>query len=173
MTTLPAIEVSPRNHHVGSLDMKAVAMAEAVDQRPPVAIGHVRLNVTDVGVASRWLATVGLRPIVSSSDLAVLELRGGTHLVVMQAEQPPEPKTGAPFDLMFDDVDATHRIFEGGDCAHLRSDEVAFTTRLRSSDPTDGSSPSTPRMLPANLFDCRFLIARVSVGAALRQCSCR
>jgi hypothetical protein len=101
-----------RNHHVGSLEMKAVAMPEAVDQRPPVAIGHVRLNVTDVGVASRWLATVGLRPIVSSSDLAVLELRGGTHLVVMQAEHPPEPRTGAPFDLMFDDVDATHRIFE-------------------------------------------------------------
>jgi hypothetical protein len=112
MPTLLAIEVSPRDHHVGSLDMKAVAMPEAVDQRPPVAIGHVRLNVTDVGVASCWLATVGLRPIVSSSDLAVLELRGGTHLVVIQAEQPPEPRTGAPFDLMFDDVDATHRIFE-------------------------------------------------------------
>jgi len=92
--------------------MKAVAMPDAVDQRPPVAIGHVRLNVTDVGAASHWLETVGLRPIVSSSDLAVLELRGGTHLVVIQAEQPPEPRTGAPFDLMFDDVDATHRIFE-------------------------------------------------------------
>jgi hypothetical protein len=92
--------------------MKAVAMPDAVDQRPPVAIGHVRLNVTDVGAASHWLEKVGLRPIVSNSDLAVLELRGGTHLVVIQAEQPPEPRTEAPFDLMFDDVDATHRIFE-------------------------------------------------------------
>jgi hypothetical protein len=88
-----------------------VAMPNAVDRRRPVAIGHVSLNVTDIGAASRWLATVGLRPLVSSTDLAVLELRGGTHLVLVQAEQPPEPRTGAPFDLMFDDVDAAHRVF--------------------------------------------------------------
>ncbi|HUB15041.1 MAG TPA: NAD(P)-binding domain-containing protein [Acetobacteraceae bacterium] len=87
------------------------AMPDAVDQRPPVAIGHVSLHVTDIGAASHWLATVGLRPIVSGSDLAVLELRGGTHLVVVPAGQPPEPRTKAPFDLMFDDIDATHRIF--------------------------------------------------------------
>jgi len=86
-------------------------MSDAVDQRPPVAIGHVRLKVTDIGAASRWLATVGLRPLVSGTDLAVLELRGGTHLVVVQAEQPPEPGTAVPFDLMFDDVDTAHRIF--------------------------------------------------------------
>lgn len=49
---------------------------------------------------------------VSSSDFAVLELRGGTHLVVRQAERPPEPRTGAPFDLMFDDIEVTHRTFE-------------------------------------------------------------
>jgi hypothetical protein len=84
-------------------------MPDATDQRPPVAIGHVRFNVTNVGAASCWLAAVGLRIVVSDSDLAVLELRGGTHLVVRHAERPPEPGTGAPFDLMFDDVDAAHR----------------------------------------------------------------
>ena len=84
----------------------------ATDQRPPAAIGHVRFNVTDVGGASRWLTTVGLRRIVSSSEFAVLELRGGTHLVVRQAERPPEPRSGAPFDLMFDDIEAIHRLFE-------------------------------------------------------------
>jgi hypothetical protein len=41
----------------------------------------------------------------------VLELRGGTHVVVRQTEQPPAPGTGAPFDLMVDDVDATHRDY--------------------------------------------------------------
>ena len=84
----------------------------ATDERPPAAIGHVRFNVTDIEGASRWLVTVGLRAIVSSSDFAVLELRGGTHLVVRQAERPPEPRTGAPFDLMFDDIEVTHRTFE-------------------------------------------------------------
>jgi hypothetical protein len=85
-------------------------MPPPADQRPPVAIGHVRLNVSDVGGAARWLETVGLRPIVTRGELAVLELRGGTHVVVRQAE-PPAPGTVAPFDLMVDDVDATHRDY--------------------------------------------------------------
>jgi|SRR4030081_3603509 hypothetical protein len=39
------------------------------------------------------------------------ELRGGTHVVVRQAERPPAPGAGAPFDLMVDDVDAAHRDY--------------------------------------------------------------
>jgi hypothetical protein len=86
-------------------------MPDTVDRRPPVAVGHVRLNVTDVGAAARWLETVGLRPIVTRDELAVLELRGGTHVVVRRGEQPPAPGAGAPFDLMVDDVDAVHRDY--------------------------------------------------------------
>jgi len=86
-------------------------MPGSTDQRPPVAVGHVRLNVSDVGAAARWLETVGLRPIVTRDELAVLELRGGTHVVVRQAAQPPAAGTAAPFDLMVDDVDATHRDY--------------------------------------------------------------
>ena len=82
-------------------------MPSPTDQRPPVAVGHVRLTVSDVGAAARWLEEVGLRPIVTRGELAVLELRGGTHVVVRQAEQPAEPGAAAPFDLMVDDVDAT------------------------------------------------------------------
>lgn len=85
-------------------------MSDTTDQRPPVAVGHVRLNVRDVGTAARWLETAGLRPIVTRGDLAVLELRGGTHVVVLQADT-PAPGTSAPFDLMVDDVDATHRDY--------------------------------------------------------------
>jgi hypothetical protein len=86
-------------------------MPDTTDQRPPVAVGHVRLNVTDVSAAARWLETIGLRPIVTMDGLAVLELRGGTHVVVRQTEQPPAPGTEAPFDLMVDNVDATHRNY--------------------------------------------------------------
>ena len=86
-------------------------MPDTVDRRPPVAVGHVRLNVIDVGAAARWLEAVGLRPIVTREELAVLELRGGTHVVVRQVEQRPEPGTIAPFDLMVDDIDATHHNF--------------------------------------------------------------
>src|ERR1700675_4994198 len=86
-------------------------MSDATDQRPPVAVGHVRLKVVDVRAAARWLETAGLRTIVTRDELAVLELRGGTHVVVRKAEEPPTPGTGAPCDLMVDDVDAAHRDY--------------------------------------------------------------
>jgi len=86
-------------------------MPDTVDQRPPVAVGHVRLPCGDVAAAARWLETAGLRPIVQMDELAVLELRGGTHVVVRQTAEPPAPGTGAPFDLMVDNVDATHRDY--------------------------------------------------------------
>src|SRR5205807_10023005 len=81
---------------------------ETRDPRRQVAVGHVRLSVSEDGAAARWRGTVGLRPIVTRDELAVLELRGGTHVVVRQTAEPPAPGTGAPFDLMVDDVDAAH-----------------------------------------------------------------
>ena len=87
-------------------------MSQTVDQRPPVAVGHVRLSATDVAAAERWLQSVGLRPIFAGDGLAVLELRGGTHVVVRKAEQPPTTGSAAPFDLMVDDIEAARRDYE-------------------------------------------------------------
>ena len=49
---------------------------------------------------------LGLRPIAQGEDFAVLELRGGTHLVLLHSGD--EQKGRAPFDLMVEDIDATH-----------------------------------------------------------------
>jgi hypothetical protein len=86
-------------------------MSQTVDQRPPVAVGHVWLAATDVANAERWLVSVGLRPIFVENDFAVLELRGGTHVVVRKAEQPPAAGSAAPFDLMVDDIEAARRDY--------------------------------------------------------------
>ena len=86
-------------------------MSQTVDQRPPVAVGHVYLSATDVTAAAGWLETVGLRPIFASAEIAVLELRGGTHVVVRKAERPLEAGTAAPFDLMVDDIEAARRDY--------------------------------------------------------------
>ena len=86
-------------------------MSQTLDQKPPVAVGHVRLPATDVAAAARWLETVGLRPIFQDTDLAVLEFRGGTHVVVRRPEQPPVVGTTAPFDLMVDDIEAARRDY--------------------------------------------------------------
>ncbi|HXQ53037.1 MAG TPA: VOC family protein [Stellaceae bacterium] len=87
-------------------------MPRTSDQRPPVAIGHVFLRASDVPAAASWLAEAGLRPIAHGDDFAVLELRGGTHLVVTKAARRPKAGAEAPFDLMVDDVDAAHRAYE-------------------------------------------------------------
>ena len=44
-----------------------------------------------VRAAARWLETLGLRPIVTRDDRAVLELRGGTHVALRHGEEPPKP----------------------------------------------------------------------------------
>ena len=97
-------------------------MLQSVDQRPPVAVGHVRLPATDVAAAERWLQSVGLRPIFADDGLAVLELRGGTHVVVRKTEQPPTAGSAAPFDLMVDDIEAARRDFAG---KGLRPSDIA------------------------------------------------
>jgi hypothetical protein len=86
-------------------------MSQTVDQRPPVAVGHVRLSATDVAAAEQWLVSVGLRPIFADEGLAVLELRGGTHVVVRKVEQPPAAGAAAPFDLMVDDIEAARQDY--------------------------------------------------------------
>jgi catechol 2,3-dioxygenase-like lactoylglutathione lyase family enzyme len=73
--------------------------------RPPVWIGHAVLRVSDLGRSVQWWSGIGMREIERNEHVAVLELRGGTHLVLV----PGAPDTGdAPFDLMVDDLDATH-----------------------------------------------------------------
>ena len=86
-------------------------MSQTADQRPPIAVGHVRLPASDVAAAARWLETVGLRPIFADAELAVLELRGGTHVVVRKAEEAPKAGATAPFDLMVDDIEAARRDY--------------------------------------------------------------
>ena len=86
-------------------------MSKKSDQRPPVAIGHVRIPVNDVQVANAYFEQLGLRPISLGANFSVMELRGGTHLIVSRAEKPVQPGTGAPIDLMVDDVDAAQRDY--------------------------------------------------------------
>ncbi len=86
-------------------------MSKNSDQRPPIAIGHVRLAVNDVRVANEYFEQLGLRPIVLGDDFSVMELRGGTHLILSPAEKPIQPGTRASIDLMVDDLDAAMRDY--------------------------------------------------------------
>ena len=81
-------------------------MAEA--KVPPIAIGHVTLRVSDVGLSADFYRALGLRPVLERAELAILELRGGTHLVLFRAEGKPEAGPVRAFDFMVEDVEAAH-----------------------------------------------------------------
>ncbi len=85
------------------------ASAPETNNRPLVAIGHVRLMVSDVSQGVEFFLKLGLRHVHHSENFAVLELRGGTHLVLRAADKPVSPGTNAPFDLMVDDIVATNQ----------------------------------------------------------------
>jgi catechol-2,3-dioxygenase len=76
------------------------------DQRPPVAVGHVSLHVKDVPQASEFMQVLGLRSVFEAPKFAVLELRGGTHLILNKSRRKIKAGDVAPVDLMVDDVKA-------------------------------------------------------------------
>ncbi len=79
----------------------------ASDPRPPVWVGHISLSTDHLDESHEFMKKLGMRSIVQSENVAVLELRAGTHLVLLrQDEITPGP---APFDLMVEDLVATHR----------------------------------------------------------------
>ena len=83
----------------------------STDGRPRLAVGHVNLQVEDVGEACAFFVRHGMRDIFKGEDFGVLELRGGTHLVLSRAKEKIEPGRKAPFDLMVDDIDEAHAEF--------------------------------------------------------------
>ena len=83
----------------------------ADDQRPAFAIGHMRLAVDDVEAAYGFFVRHGMRGILDRDDFAILELRGGTHLILSEADAPVPDGERAPFDLMVDDIDNAHQRF--------------------------------------------------------------
>jgi hypothetical protein len=85
--------------------------ARSIKRRPPVAVGHVFFEAIDIDAAGRWFEEAGLRPIAAGETYAVLELRGGTHLVVSKRRRAPRKGAAAPFDLMVDDIETAHRGF--------------------------------------------------------------
>ena len=86
---------------------------EQPDARPPVWVGHISLTTDRLAESHDFMVALGMRPIVKGDDFAVLELRAGTHLVLL--EKPEIQPGAAPFDLMVEDLDATHaRLSELG-----------------------------------------------------------
>src|SRR5262249_11999172 len=66
--------------------------------------------VPDVGTSREFFARLGMRDLGEDGPVAILELRGGTHLILVPGDAPKDD-ADAPFDLMVDDLDEVHRRF--------------------------------------------------------------
>ena len=106
------------------------------DQRPPVWIGHMFLPTTDLEKTATYMRKLGMRDIVQSESIVVLELRGGTHLLLEPTNDLIAPGSKAPFDLMVDDIDASHENFEGLGLSPSKNEEDRFHRSFTISDPS-------------------------------------
>lgn len=79
------------------------------DLRPTVWVGHVALHALRVAESSNFMQLIGMRLVADGDDFAVLEMRGGTHLVL--TGDPESTLLQSGFDLMVEDLDSTHRHF--------------------------------------------------------------
>ena len=79
------------------------------DTRPAVWVGHIHFETDRLDESEAFMKKIGMRSLFRFDDVAILELRGGTHLVLRRKDTitPSE----ASFDLMVDDLEKTHREF--------------------------------------------------------------
>jgi catechol 2,3-dioxygenase-like lactoylglutathione lyase family enzyme len=61
-----------------------------MDNLPAAALGHFVMKVANLRVSSQFYASMGLRPIGIFPDVAIIELRGGTHILLFpEADEAP------------------------------------------------------------------------------------
>jgi len=82
------------------------------EPRPLVWVGHIVLATTDIARANDYWVAAGMRPLENGDGFAILELRGGTHLVLLPSEADVSQGTPCPFDIMVEDVDEAHLRYE-------------------------------------------------------------
>ncbi len=105
------------------------------DERPRLWVGHVVLATHDLGRAQAFYSALGLRALrdPAPEDVIVeLEMRGGTHLVLVFDPNARTNGRGAPFDLMTEDVEDLHASMSarGIEVTPIRPDEHgSFTFR--------------------------------------------
>ena len=75
-------------------------------ERPPVWIGHISLRTRKLEESETFMTQLGLRPIARDDDFSILELRGGTHIILTRDGEADPSDAG--FDFMVEDIDATH-----------------------------------------------------------------
>ena len=73
---------------------------------PKVAMGHLVHYVSDISKSEAFYRGIGMMSVLKRDDLAILELRGGTHLLLRPLKDGLSVVEEAPFDLMVDNIES-------------------------------------------------------------------
>ena len=79
------------------------------DPRPPVWVGHIVMQTNQLDASEEFMIKIGMRPIFKGDEVAILELRGGTHIVLEDHRDFTPGEVG--FDLMVEDINCAHDEF--------------------------------------------------------------
>jgi catechol 2,3-dioxygenase-like lactoylglutathione lyase family enzyme len=117
--------------------VEAIATHEAL--RPTVWTGHLVLHGTDAERSAAFYEQLGMRTVVVMPPFAIMELRGGTHLVIRTSLD--HAPAAAPFDLMVEDLPAARAAWRGAGIAvsEVRRDELDIHDVFTVTDP-DGNT---------------------------------
>ncbi len=105
----------------------------AKDERPAAWVGHVILKATDLARSTDYWEKIGMRIIETHETVSVLELRGGTHLVLLKSDEALPEGSAASFDVMVDDVDAAWKRYGelGFEPGEIESGRIHRAFKLR------------------------------------------
>jgi hypothetical protein len=93
------------------------------NERPLVALGHAFTALPHFERSVERVLKLGFRKIIQTPSVCVVELRGGTHIVMQPKEG--EQNDGEPFDfgpdLMYDNIDDARKLFisAGFSCSEI------------------------------------------------------
>ncbi|MGB5939974.1 MAG: VOC family protein [Rhodanobacter sp.] len=93
-----------------------------MNSRPDVWIGHVVLESDRIPESADFMLALGMRSVFRGSKMAILELRGGTHLLIFP--KGTVPGGAVSFDLMVDDLRAFHQRLSAAGFAPTEIEDV-------------------------------------------------
>ena len=113
--------------------------AQDAQEKPHVWTGHIVLYGRDSHRSGNFYEKLGFRPVAVRDPWAVMELRGGTHLVVRL--DPDAEGKPADFDLMVEDLQATREAWQamGVPVSEIGKDDMGRHDMFVVTDP-DGNT---------------------------------
>lgn len=104
---------------------------------PKVAIGHVGLRCVEPNETAAFYERLGLNRVAHGGSLEIMELKGGSHLLLFRARGKPRKGPIKSFDLMVDDLAAERALLleQGVECSEVHKDRWSGHQMFEVTDP--------------------------------------